>query len=164
MGAGTPKESTDASRRSFLQISTLAAGLGLVASYGYFTYMAGAYLAPEAADSYDVFIAKIADVKLGASFPWTTPDGGKVLVTRVADQGDVSDFKALSDICPHLGCKVHWQSTENRFFCPCHNGTFSPDGVGTGGPPGDAGQVLAAFPLKVEKGMLFVTLKRERGL
>ena len=47
------------------------------------------------------------------------------------------------------------------FFCPCHNGVFSPDGTGIGGPPGDAGQSLPRYPLKVE-GRLALHRSRSR--
>ena len=66
------------------------------------------------------------------------------------------DFIALSSICPHLGCKVHWETQNQRFFCPCHNGAFSAAGVSTAGPPFDVHQNLARFPLKVENGNLFI--------
>ncbi len=37
-------------------------------------------------------------------------------------------LKALSAICPHLGCTVPWDPGRNEFVCPCHGGVFSPDG------------------------------------
>ena len=69
-----------------------------------------------------------------------------------------ADFIALSSVCPHLGCRVHWQSQESRFFCPCHNGSFDPQGKPTGGPPLAAGQSLPKYPLKVEHGLLFIEM------
>jgi len=59
-------------------------------------------------------------------------------------------------VCPHLGCQVHWEPQNDRFFCPCHNGVFSPDGVATAGPPAEAGQSLLEYPLKVEGNLLFI--------
>lgn len=41
----------------------------------------------------------------------------------------------LSAVCPHLGCTVPWVENERKFICPCHLGTFSPDGKLIGGPP-----------------------------
>jgi menaquinol-cytochrome c reductase iron-sulfur subunit len=41
----------------------------------------------------------------------------------------------LSSICPHLGCTVPWISDKKEFVCPCHGGTFSPDGSRISGPP-----------------------------
>jgi len=44
-------------------------------------------------------------------------------------------IKALSAICPHLGCTVPWDPGRNEFVCPCHGGTFSADGTHLSGPP-----------------------------
>ncbi len=41
----------------------------------------------------------------------------------------------LSRICTHLGCIIKWEGDNDRFFCPCHAGIFSPTGVVLGGPP-----------------------------
>jgi len=41
----------------------------------------------------------------------------------------------LSSICPHLGCTVPWVSGKKQFVCPCHVGTFAPDGSRISGPP-----------------------------
>jgi menaquinol-cytochrome c reductase iron-sulfur subunit len=44
-------------------------------------------------------------------------------------------LKALSAICPHLGCTVPWDAGRQEFVCPCHGGVFSPDGTRLSGPP-----------------------------
>lgn len=36
--------------------------------------------------------------------------------------------RAFQSACPHLGCAVEWQREATRFFCPCHNSAFLPDG------------------------------------
>ncbi|MHB8753422.1 MAG: QcrA and Rieske domain-containing protein [Candidatus Acidiferrales bacterium] len=43
--------------------------------------------------------------------------------------------QALSAICPHLGCTVPWDAAQKEFVCPCHGGTFGPDGSYRSGPP-----------------------------
>ncbi len=43
--------------------------------------------------------------------------------------------QALSAICPHLGCTVPWDAARGEFVCPCHGGTFAPDGRYISGPP-----------------------------
>lgn len=35
---------------------------------------------------------------------------------------------AFSSICPHLGCAVDHRSSENDFYCPCHQSAFELDG------------------------------------
>jgi cytochrome b6-f complex iron-sulfur subunit len=41
-------------------------------------------------------------------------------------------FRALSALCPHLGCVI--TSTEGGFRCPCHGSTFDRHGTVQGGP------------------------------
>jgi len=44
-------------------------------------------------------------------------------------------YQGLSRVCTHLGCIIKWQPDNDRFFCPCHAGVFSPTGEVLGGPP-----------------------------
>ena len=97
-----------------------------------------------------------ANLSVGDSILFRGPSGEQINVTRQARSGGTDDFIALSSTCPHLGCQVYWEAQNERYFCPCHNGTFDLQGVGTGGPPGDAGQSLPRYDLKVENGMLFI--------
>ena len=39
-----------------------------------------------------------------------------------------------SAACTHLGCQVHWNSTEHCWDCPCHGSHFAPDGAVLNGP------------------------------
>jgi Rieske Fe-S protein len=101
-------------------------------------------------------VEQLARLGVGATVLYMTPAGHRVNITRRAAGETPDDFAALSSVCPHLGCQVHWEPQNNRYFCPCHNGVFSPDGVATGGPPAEAGQRLASYPLKVESGILYI--------
>ncbi len=68
------------------------------------------------------------------------------------------DFFALSSVCPHLGCRVHWEKHYDRFFCPCHNGAFGPSGKAISGPPADDKQNLPHYPLKIVSGSLYIEM------
>lgn len=50
---------------------------------------------------------------------WRAPDG---------------ELFAVSSVCTHLGCKVHWNSVETSWDCPCHGSRFRPDGTVIEGP------------------------------
>ncbi len=50
---------------------------------------------------------------------WRSPDG---------------ELHAVSAICTHMGCKVHWNSVETSWDCPCHGSRFRPDGTVIEGP------------------------------
>ncbi len=145
-------------RRRFLTTaSSVAMGAGLAGGYGAFGAIAGRFLYPaRPGDRQWQFVIETGRLSLGDSVLYRGPSGETINVTRQAEGGDEADFIALSSTCPHLGCQVHWEGQNNRYFCPCHNGTFDPAGVGTGGPPGDAGMALPRYPLKIDGGLLFI--------
>jgi nitrite reductase/ring-hydroxylating ferredoxin subunit len=158
---GTNRSEVD--RRSFVSKLTASAMIsGLAASYGTFAAMAGRYLYPaRPAERRWMFVAELSSVGVGGAIPYSAPDGRQVSITRLSEKGTADDFVALSGICPHLGCQVHWETQNQRFFCPCHNGAFDSQGVATEGPPFDARQSLARFPLMVENGLLYIEVSME---
>ncbi len=151
-------------RREFVsRASGMAMVAGLVGGYGAFGAVAGRYLYPARPDDgMWQFVADLKQLRAGDSLRYRAPAGETVNITRVASSGSSDDFIALSSTCPHLGCQVHWQGPQNRYFCPCHNGTFDEAGVGTGGPPGDAGQTLPRYPLRVDGNLLFILVPTMR--
>ena len=54
----------------------------------------------------------------------------KIAVSR----GDDGQLNVCSAVCTHLGCHVHWNSTEQCWDCPCHGSQFAPDGTVLNGP------------------------------
>lgn len=137
-------------------IGTMAVSYGTLFSYaGQFLYPANP--TPKAW----MFVIDAVRMKAGDSLSFIAPSGARVAIARQNDTGAVSDFIALSSTCPHLGCQVHWEGQNNRFFCPCHNGAFDPQGKATSGPPADAGQSLPQFPLKLENGLLFIEVETQ---
>lgn len=56
-------------------------------------------------------------------------------VSKIAVRRDASgNVHKLSAICPHLGCVVAWNSTEQTWDCPCHGSRFSASGRVYQGP------------------------------
>lgn len=150
-------EATAERRGALGWLSNIAMAVGLTGAYGTLTWFAGRFLYPSRPDPRTwVFVSELDALDEGDSRLFRTPGGETVNVTRRARRGDAGDFIALSSVCPHLGCQVHWESRNERYFCPCHNGIFDPEGRGIGGPPGDAGQSLSSYRLRVDRGMLFM--------
>lgn len=150
-------------RRGFLGLaSTAIMGTGLAAGYGTLAAFAGRFLYPAAKKTERwQFVATIEQMAVGQAIPFQLPSGSKVVVARQEGGDSVDSFIALSSICPHLGCAVHWEPQHERFFCPCHNGAFDPTGRATEGPPATANQSLKKFPLKVEKGLLYIAVSAD---
>lgn len=144
-------------RRRFVTASTLVMAGGLAAAYGTFAVMLGKFVYPAARGNRGwLFVCTVEQLASGEAMDFVTPAGAKIVVTRLGNGVEAQDFLALSSVCPHLGCRVHWEANNDRFFCPCHNGAFDKSGKATAGPPHAAGQSLLQFPLKVENGLLFV--------
>jgi glycine/D-amino acid oxidase-like deaminating enzyme/nitrite reductase/ring-hydroxylating ferredoxin subunit len=54
----------------------------------------------------------------------------KVAASRDKD----GNLNLVSAVCTHLGCHVHWNSTEQCWDCPCHGSQFAPNGAVLNGP------------------------------
>jgi Rieske Fe-S protein len=58
------------------------------------------------------------------------------------------ELQAVSPICTHLKCIVHWNGAEKSWDCPCHGSRFSTDGSVIEGP---AAAPLARIDLSREE-------------
>jgi cytochrome b6-f complex iron-sulfur subunit len=161
--ASDPAPATPVARRqTLIELSAAAMAAGLAAGYGALALMAARYLYPaRPAERRWTFLVELDQMKVGDSLVYRTPAGLAVSIARTGTRGTAGDFIALSGTCPHLGCQVHWEPQNNRFLCPCHNGTFDPTGRSTGGPPFEARQSLGRFPLRVEGAIVFIEVPME---
>ena len=151
-------------RRSFLERCGWGALFaGLAAGYGMFAKLAVLYLYRTKDTSKGwMFVSDLAAFKLGDSLAYQAPTGQTIRIARLGNTGEVADFVALSSVCPHLGCQVHWETVNSQFFCPCHNGAFDSSGQPLSGPPKTANQSLAPYPLRIEKGLLYIEVPLEQ--
>jgi Rieske Fe-S protein len=151
------------SRRDALGVSSTALMVaGLAGGYGLLAWIGTRFmLPPRVGEVQRLLVTRVSDVAVGGSLLYQTPDGRTVNITRQSAGATANDFIALSSTCPHLGCQVRWEPQNDRYFCPCHNGTFDPSGKATGGPPGEAGQSLPRYGLYVEKGLLYIEVPTE---
>ena len=79
----------------------------------------------------------------------STASGWRSTATRNGQLG------AVSPVCTHLGCLVHWNTTEKSWDCPCHGSRFDPHGRVLNGP------AVAALEAKPIPG-LAAELEREQ--
>lgn len=138
--------SSTLSRRKWLASAFMGAGLAL--SYGVLALQGFLYLLPEQrrARTRKIFAGRIDDFSRGDVRAVYDLQGNQVLVRRGAE-----GLQAFSTVCPHLGCRVHWDAANERFFCPCHRGEFDRNGIATAGPPADAGQRLGTVPITLDE-------------
>ena len=139
--------------------TTLASGIlmlaGLLGGYGLFAWIGARFMLPARTGQVKQLFVTARRRSRGrrhaavSARPTAAPSTSPV----ARRSGRAEDFIALSSTCPHLGCQVRWEGQNNRYFCPCHNGTFDPSGKATGGPPGDAGLSLPRYTLAVAAGV-----------
>lgn len=71
-------------------------------------------------------------------FAEVAPGEGKVLSHRgeklAVYRDDMGAPHVRSAVCPHLGCIVHWNSSERSWDCPCHGSRFGTQGEPLIGP------------------------------
>jgi len=58
-------------------------------------------------------------------------------------------------ICPHQGCRVHWDAAQHVLACPCHNASFVADGRVLVGPPREP---LEQFRARVRDGRIQIKI------
>jgi len=152
-------EDSGATRRDLL--AAVLMGGGLVLAYGTLALQGFLFLLPKRLRPKTrlIYAGRIDQFAVGGVRTIYDLDGNAILVKR----GE-TDFEAFSSVCPHLGCRVHWEAEERTFFCPCHRGVFDADGVAVSGPPADAGQRLAQVTLEVDdrSGVIYLEV-RDRG-
>lgn len=149
-------EVTQTSRRDWLAAIFMAVGLAV--SYGMLVIQGILFLLPERLKprTRRLFAGQIDQFARGEVRTFHDLQGNEILV-KLGDAG----FQAFSSVCPHLGCRVHWEADKQRFFCPCHNGVFNADGIAIAGPPAAAGQSLFPVTLDVDQasGVVYLEVK-----
>lgn len=83
--------------------------------------------------------------------PTELPSPGDAPVTQPAGRFHMSNVRgsglvALYQVCTHLGCLPKWESSQDRFACPCHGSQYELDGRWITGP---APRGLDRFPLTI---------------
>lgn len=79
---------------------------------------------------------------------------GSVWVIREGEQ-----VRALSAVCPHLGCAIDLGGDRKSFSCPCHTSRFALSGAAEAGPSPRGMDPLSA---RVQDGWVEVDFRRFR--
>lgn len=129
--------------------------VGAVAGLGGLAFRLFQYLYPvvPAVKFVQVFASKETDIP---------PDGvrfvnlpqGPVMLERDGEQ-----VRALSAICTHLGCIIHWHPERRAYICPCHGGVYAMDGKVISGPPP---RPLEKIEVEVRSERVFLMMKAQK--
>ncbi len=137
-------------RRRILQVIAGAAGAGAVGAVG--VPVAGLLAAPAHTPSPHegrgggdgwTAVARFDDVRAGEALQapvlgqevdaWSVTPARRVGAVWLLRGGEGPEtLRALSAVCPHLGCLIERQG--EGFNCPCHTSSFAPDGRALNGP------------------------------
>ena len=150
-----PRAEPTEERRGFMRSVLMWAGLGLGYSIGLYTFVR--YLVPmgNKVKTREMFVGPADGLAIGQSRILRTPSGESYVMARRGAE----DFLVLSNICPHLGCRVHWKPQKQIFHCPCHDGVFDAEGRAVSGPPKEADQSLAQLRAWVKNGNVYVEIR-----
>jgi menaquinol-cytochrome c reductase iron-sulfur subunit len=133
------------SRRQFLNYTLTGVG----------GFMAAAMMAPMVRFAIDPVLAKGGDTEMVGvmdvaditeepvrkTFKVNQVDGwyeSEVSLAAWIYKDASGNIVALSPVCKHLGCVVDWNSdpaNPEQFFCPCHLGRYTKDGMNVPGTP-----------------------------
>ncbi|MBW2000754.1 MAG: ubiquinol-cytochrome c reductase iron-sulfur subunit [Deltaproteobacteria bacterium] len=158
-------ESSEISRRKFLEIGIYAIG-GSIAAASTVTlarFAVGPSFEKERHKWIEADIKEATGEELGfqrlvieyqARDGWLTAMEKRLACVRRTSSGGII---AISAICTHLGCIVTWDVEQKIFKCPCHNGRYDSEGRVISGPPPAP---LYRHKTKVEDGKVFVSTER----
>lgn len=130
------KKSSFQTRRTFLQVGLAAVGVAWVG-----TWIQSRLFPAETSEEAKPVTIALSELPVGG-VKQISYGGTPVLVLRTEES-----VRAFSMVCTHLGCLVEWHSTEEEFYCPCHDGRYDKFGEVTAGPPPVP---LEQFPVSVE--------------
>lgn len=148
-----PAQGNGAERRivlwgGLIAAATAALGGAVVALTRRTTTNPGPSSPTDAGTSSPTVIAAVADVAVGSSTSFTTPDGSAAYLVRPS----TDTFLAYLAACTHQGCPV--TPADSGFRCPCHGSAFDGNGQVTAGP---ATKPLVNVPVQVVDGQVTTT-------
>ncbi len=138
-------EPSEIDRRRFLNLGWKALGVALVAEGGWTTYD---LLKPPKSGSFGGLVdaGPVSDYLAEGAVQYFLD--GRFYVTM-----HEGGLRALYQKCPHLGCRVPFCDSSNRFECPCHGSVYNIIGEYLAGP---APRGMDRFPIRITGERVFV--------
>jgi|SRR6266545_3388170 len=135
----------------------VAIWLGLLTSYGTAAAFAARFLYPrrQLPRRRSIYVGPLDSIIEGEATEVEDPRGASVQVVREANQ-----VRALSTVCPHLGCRVRWEPERQRFICPCHQGVFDREGRVLSGPPP---RPLDRYQVDIADGQVYLVVEEDEA-
>ncbi len=141
-------------RRGFVKVAAVGVGVIYAAAIGYpiYKYLESPVNKAIADAALNTIVLKDADkLPLSSTLMFTFKENPSMLIHFADDS-----WVALSAVCTHLGCTLHYQPPAPLITCACHGGQYNPHtGQNVGGPPP---RPLTKFTTKVDPGKVTVTL------
>ena len=101
--------------------------------------------------SLGTYVGKTSQVPVGEAASFTDPFTKE---PAVMVHPSSEEFRAFSAVCPHAGCTVGFDQSQDEFVCPCHGSTFNGStGALVHGP---ATHGLTQLSVKVSGGRLYI--------
>jgi len=75
-----------------------------------------------AGEGFWVEVAQMADLPVGTAVRFSTMAFDGYIVN------DAGEVRALSSVCPHMGCTLHYRPEWEDLRCPCHGASFDMTG------------------------------------
>lgn len=165
------KKDKGVSRRTFLNYTLTGVG----------GFLAAGMLTPMVRFAIDPALKKDeggSKVAVGSVDDFTTEPKNVTFKVKTKDGWYVSDstlsayiykdnagnIVALSPICTHLGCTVQWNTQPDHpehFFCPCHFGLYTKDGVNVPNTPPPA--PLWVYETEIRDGKVYLGKPKPRA-
>lgn len=120
-----PTQHKDSTRRMIVRAGAGGA-LALLVGQWLATFLAFFWPKNVGAFGSKITVGAVEDFAVGSV---TRVREGRFFLVRLAD-----GFVALYWKCPHLGCTVPWEPSEDRFHCPCHGSIYTANGERVSGP------------------------------
>lgn len=122
------------SRQTFLRVAMGGVGAVYAAGVAYPLYRYVASPVEKAAKEAAVTEVMLKDAqKLAPGSALMFKFGSKPSMLIHHDDGT---WTALTAVCTHLGCTVHYEEDKKRIHCACHGGVYDPKtGGNVSGPP-----------------------------